>query len=180
MTGDEKWIYFDNPKRKKSWVDPGQPSASKPKRNIHGHKTLLCVWWDQEGVLYYELLGPNETVTADRYKQQLCRLSDELMQKRLSVANNRRKVILLHDNARPHVAKSVKQTLLQLEWEILPHPAYSPDLAPSDYHLFRSMQHALTDTHFSSYNEVQKWVDEWIASKDTAFYRRGIALLPEK
>jgi len=130
--------------------------------------------------MYYELLHPNEIVTADRYEQQLCQLSDKLMQKRLSVANNRRKVILLHDNVRPHVAKNAKQKLLQLEWEILPHPAYSPDLAPSDYHLFRTMQHALTDTHFSSYKEVQKWVDEWIASKDTTFYCRGIALLPER
>jgi len=47
-------------------MDPGQPSASTWKRNIHGHKTLLCIWWDQESVLYYELLRPNETVTADR------------------------------------------------------------------------------------------------------------------
>jgi len=49
VTNDEKWIYFDNPKQKKSWVDPtirqppGQPSASMSKRNIHGHKTLLCI-----------------------------------------------------------------------------------------------------------------------------------------
>jgi len=90
------------------------------------------------------------------------RLSDKLMQKRSCVANNRRKVILMHDNVRPHLAKSVKQTLLQLKSEILPHSAYSPDLAPSDYHLFRLMQHALTDTHFSSYEKIKKWVDEWI------------------
>jgi len=42
------------------------------------------------------------------------------------------------------------------------------------------MQHALTDTHFSNYEEVHKWMDEWIALKDTAFYRRGIALLSER
>jgi len=41
VTADEKWIYFDNSKRKKSWVGSGQPSALTPKRNIHGHKTLL-------------------------------------------------------------------------------------------------------------------------------------------
>ena len=35
VTGDEKWIYFDNPKCKKSWVNPGQPSTSQPVRNIH-------------------------------------------------------------------------------------------------------------------------------------------------
>ncbi|KAG5313106.1 MOS1T transposase, partial [Pseudoatta argentina] len=46
------------------------------------------------------------------------------------------KVILLHDNARPHVAKPVKTYLETLKWEVLPHPPYSPDIAPSDFHLF--------------------------------------------
>lgn len=63
-----------------------------------------------EGVVYYELLKPNETITTERYQQQLERLNDNLMQKRPSIASNRRKVILLHDNARPHVTIAVKQT----------------------------------------------------------------------
>lgn len=180
MTSDEKWIYYDNPKRKKSWVSPGEPSTSTPKRNIHGHKVLLCIWWDQQGVVYYELLKPNETVTADVYRSQLNKLNDVLLQKRPAIASNRRKVILLHDNARPHVARVVKDTLLQLEWEVLPHPAYSPDIAPSDYHLFRSMQHGLVGTRFRNAEEVRKWIDDWIAAKPTSFFRHGIAMLPER
>ena len=65
VTGDEKWIYFQNPKRKKSWVDPAQPSTSS-RPNCFGRKTMLCVWWDQKGVIYYELLKPDETVNAHR------------------------------------------------------------------------------------------------------------------
>jgi len=34
ITGDEKWVLYDNPKRRKSWIDPGQPSISTPKLNI--------------------------------------------------------------------------------------------------------------------------------------------------
>jgi len=56
---------------------------------------------------------------------------------------------------------------------VLPHPAYSPDLAPSDYHLFSSMGHALVERHFDSYEDVRKWLDEF-ALKDEEFFWRGI------
>ncbi|UYV81906.1 hypothetical protein LAZ67_21000083 [Cordylochernes scorpioides] len=67
-----------------------------------------------------------------------------------------------------------------LKWEVLPHPPYSPDIAPSDYYLFRSMQHGLADQHFSNYDEVKKWIDEWIATKEPAFFGDGIRQLPER
>ena len=88
-------------------------------------------------------------------------------------------MILQHDNARPHVAEVVKTYLETLKWEVLFHPPYSPDVAPSDYHLFQSMAHGLADQHFRSYEEVKNWIDSWIASKDDQFFRRGIRTLPK-
>ena len=67
-----------------------------------------------------------------------------------------------------------------LDWEILYHPPYSPDIAPSDCHLFRSMAHGLAEQHFTSYEEAKNWVDSWIASKDEEFFKRGIRMLPER
>jgi len=66
------------------------------------------------------------------------------------------KVILQHNNARPHVAKTVQETSQILNLEILPHPPYSPDIATSDYHLFRSMLSDLLRERFSSCDEVIK------------------------
>ena len=82
VTGDEKWVHYDNPKRRKSWEVSGHASTSTAKPNIHGSKVMLCIWWDQLGVVYYELLKPTETITGDRYRTQLMRLSRELKDKR--------------------------------------------------------------------------------------------------
>ena len=127
--------------------------------NIHDSKVMFCIWWDQLGVVYYELLKfvIVETITGDRYRTQLMHLSRALKDKRPQYNERHDKVILQHDNARPHVAKVVKIYLETLKCEVLPHPPYSPDVAPSDYHLFRS--HGLADQHFRSYEEVKNWID---------------------
>ena len=150
VTDDKKWNHYDNPKRKKSYVKPGQPAKSTPKPNIHGAKVMLCIWWDQKGVLYYELLKPGETINGESYGTQLIRLKRAIAEKRPGYATRNKAIIFHHDNARPHVAIPVKNYLENSGWVVLPHPRYSPDLDPSDYHLFRSMQNTLTGIRFTS------------------------------
>ena len=141
---------------------------------------MLCIWWDQVGVVYYKLLKPNETITGERYRTQLMRLSRALREKWPQYEQMHEKVYTRHDNARTHVAKPVKIYLETLKWEVLPHPPYSPDIAPSDYYLFRSMVQVLADQQFRSYEDIEKWLDSWIGSKDENFYRNGIRALPER
>ena len=52
---------------------------------------------------------------------------------------NRKGLILLHDNAQLHIAKPILQKLNELGYETLPHPPYSPDLSPTDYHFFKHL-----------------------------------------
>ena len=170
VTGDEKWIYFENPKRKRSRVAPGEPPTSTTRPNRYERRTMLCVWWDQKGEIYYELLKPGETVNTERYRQQMIDLNRTLHEKRPEYQTRQHKVILLHDNAPSHTAKPVKETIEAFNREILSHAAYSPDLAPSDYHLFASMGHALSDQRFISYENVRKCLDDWFASKERQFF----------
>ncbi|GBP38937.1 Mariner Mos1 transposase [Eumeta japonica] len=74
----------------------------------------------------------------------------------------------------------VKNYLKTLDWAVLPHPPYSPDIVLSDYNLFQSMAHALSEQWFPSYEDTKNWVDSWIASKDKEFFRLGIRTLPER
>lgn len=79
--------------------------------------------------------------------------------------------------ARPHASKVTQQKIKQLGWELLPHPAYSPDIAPSDYHLFRSMTHYLHDKKFNSDDDVKNAMVEFFDSKSEDFYGDGIRSL---
>jgi len=69
-----------------------------------------------------------------------------------------KKVLLLHDNARPHMASHTFKTINHLGFEVLEHPAYSPDLVPSDYHLFGRLKNALRGRRFSTEKDVQEAV----------------------
>jgi len=156
VTGDEKWIFYDNPKRKKYYAKLGQSlpstSTSTPRPNIHSSKIMLCIWWDQKDLVYYEL-KPGDSITGDRL--QLTRLSRALWEKRPEYEQRHDKVILLNDNARPRVTKVVKKYLETLKWDDLPHPPYSPDIAPFNYWLFRRMQQIVG--RFTSFAEIENW-----------------------
>ncbi len=88
--------------------------------------------------------------------------------------------ILLHDNARPHTAKKTIPFKNQLRFEILPHPPYSLDLAPTDYHVFRSLQHSLANKIFNSHEEVENAMEQFMTSKPKEFWTKGIFSLPER
>ncbi|UYV74895.1 hypothetical protein LAZ67_12001709 [Cordylochernes scorpioides] len=91
------------------------------------------------------MLERNATVNKDLYIAQLHRVNEAIQQKR---SDRQGQIILLHENARPHVAQVVKVALKKLDWEVLQHPPYSPDLEPTDYHFFRSMSNHMRGTTF--------------------------------
>jgi histone-lysine N-methyltransferase SETMAR len=89
-------------------------------------------------------------------------------------------VILKHDNARPHTANLTKAAIQELDWEILPHPTYSPDLEQSEYHLFCSLSINLRGVSFNNDAELQNWLDEFSTAKPADFFKREIGNLPER
>lgn len=177
ITGDEKWCLHVNMKQRKEWVPPGGKPKSRVKQDLHPKKTMISVWWDYEGLLHWEILAENKTVDKNLYAAQLRRVDNAIKLKR---PNRKGKVILLHDNARPHVATMVKSTLRELDWEPLQHPPYSPDLAPTDFHLFRSLSNNLQGVSFDSVRNLQKWLTNFFESRPNDFWQKGIDKLVER
>lgn len=179
ITGDEKWITYDSKVRKRSWLKPGETLQTVAKPVLTPRKVMLSVWWDWKGTVYHELLEPGQTINSTIYCQQLMRLK-QAMEKNRPELINRKGVIFHHDNARPHISLVTRQKLREFGWEVLMHPPYSPDLAPSDYHLFRSLQNSLNSVKLVSKEACENHLVQFFAQKPQKFYSDGIMVLPEK
>ncbi|KAK6059686.1 transposase [Cooperia oncophora] len=134
-------------------------------------KGLLSVWQD-----YKELstlnLPPNRTINSDVYIEQLTKLNNAVEEKGPELTNRKGKVFH-HDNARPHTSLATWPKLLELGWDALPLPPYSPDLAPSDYFLFRSLQNSLSGKNFSNNDDVKSHLI-FFANKNRKFMDVGL------
>ncbi|GFU66080.1 histone-lysine N-methyltransferase SETMAR [Trichonephila clavipes] len=143
VTEDEKWVTYDNIVRKQSWSKRGEAARMVAKPVLTARK-VLCIWWDWKGIIHYELLQWGQTLNLDIFCHRLDRLKLAIDQKRPELAN-KRGVVFHQDNARPHTSILTRQKLWDLDWEILMHPPYSPDLAPNDYHFFLALQNFQSD-----------------------------------
>ena len=103
---------------------------------------MLTVFWDSKGSILEDYLEKGRTINSARYSDLLANnLKPVVRTKRRGLLS--KKVLLLHENARPHTASQTVETINHLGFEVLEHRAYSPDLAPSNYHLFGPLKNAL-------------------------------------
>ena len=75
---------------------------------------------------------------------------------------NRKCIILHQDNARPHVFLMTRQNLLQLDWEDLINLPYLSDIAPSDSHLFQSLQNSLNEKNSVPWKTIKGTLNNYL------------------
>ena len=141
-------------------IDKPSPSAGK---------VMITVFWDSRGVLLLDFLPKGETINSLRYQQKLKKLSRSIHLKGPNLKN----VILHHDNARTHTTNATTAAIAAKGWTVLPHPAYSPDLAPSDFHMFGPLKDYLRGQRFEDDDAVKSAVKAWIRQCTPEFFVNG-------
>jgi hypothetical protein len=86
-------------------------------------------------------------------------------------------VVMLHDSACPHSAAATQDLITTLGWEQFDRPPYSPDLAPSDFHVFLHLKTFLGSRQFHDDIGVKEAVNMRFASQAASFYDAGIQKL---
>ena len=82
-------------------------------------------------------------------------------------------VLLLHDNAPLHKSRVAQAAIRECKFEQLNHPPYSPDLAPSDYYLFRNLKYHLRGTRFRDDDELKAVTEAWFEDQIDDFNFKG-------
>jgi histone-lysine N-methyltransferase SETMAR len=127
--------------------------------------------------LLVDYLQKGATITAKYCVALLDKLKQQLVSKcqgKLSKG-----ILFLQDNAGPHKAAITHQKLAHLHFEVLKHMAYSPDLAPSDYHLFPNLKKHLKGRKFLNTEEATLAADGWFAVQPKEFFLNGLKKLEQ-
>lgn len=181
VTVDEVWIYWENTgsHTHRSWVGPADEPVTEVRPTLTTKKHLASVFWDSKGVILIDILPQGKTITGIYYSGLLHKLKDALWSERRRRTTDGA-LFLQQDNARPHTAVVTTNTLREIGLQLLPHPPYSPDLAPSDFYLFSPLKSALKGKSFNNAAEIMQDVQLWIDAKPSQFFETGIGKLPDR
>ena len=108
------------------------------------------------------------TINGAYYASKLKQLCQEITRKRRGKLT--RGGLLLQDNTSAHMSQVAMTAPTECEFEILPHPPYSPDMAPSDFCLFPKLKFHLLGTQYGSNENVIQAVNEYLGDQEKAFY----------
>ena len=122
-----------------------------------------------------DFMAPGTIIMSEVYCETLHKLLRSIQIKRRGTLS--KGVLLLHYNARSHTAARTNALIKLFNWEIFDHPPYSPDLAPSSYHLFSKMKVWLATQRFHTNEEHMDSVNTWLRILAAPFFDDGLQKL---
>jgi transposase len=127
---------------------------------LPARKVMAAVFWDRKGVLMVEFMQQGTTMTSEVYCKTPEKPRRAIQNKRCGMLTS--VVVLLRGNVRLHTAARTRLLLEHCSWELFVHPPYTPDLAPSYYHMFTYLKKWLGSQHLTNNEELMEGVKTYI------------------
>ena len=159
---NETWLYHYDSETKQQSMEWRHSDSTRPKKfrmQKSAGKILASIFFGSRWHPPIDYLPKGQTINAEYYSSLPVQLKDILKEKRCGKVT--KGALFLHNNTPAHRALATQKKLAYLGFQCLDHPPYSPDLAPSDYHLFPGLKKQLKGRHFSS--DAETWLDGQIS-----------------
>jgi len=147
------------------WNDITIYRYARKKFNVQtsARKVMVSVFWESEWITIVEFLERGATTNSERDVQKVKKLKQRIRM----VRPNRKidQVLLLLDNNRPHTSPRTREAITTIGWTVLPHPPYSTDLAPPDYHILAPWRMHLEDNLLHT---TESWNTVCVKSSDAS------------
>lgn len=179
VTVDEIWIQyytFETTQQSKHRTFSDKSASKKAKSVLSAGKIMATIFWDSKGIILLEFLEKGSTITGQYYSELLDRFDEKLKGTRTHLAKEK---VLFHHNAPAYSSGVFTAKSHELHYELLPHPPYSPDLAPCDFFLFPDMKTWLADKTFSL-NEVIVETEIHFEQFDKSYFLEGLKKWQER
>ncbi|KAI6650686.1 Transposase [Oopsacas minuta] len=174
VTGDETWVRYSEPLSKeanKVWVAKGQDPPMIPRHDFRDPKVMYCIFFDSNGPVCQICVPKYQTITGSFYTNECLTEVEKFYQNRRPRTGTRG-LRILHDNARPHKTKLVREKLEAMKIVELDHPPYSPDLAPCDFWLFPKLKKHLSGRKFESRAQIGSAIFQYMKGVPTEDYKK--------
>ena len=155
---DESAVCFHTPETKqksKQWLPKGTPGPVKARVHASRKKQMVFAFFDGAGAIYEHYAPLGAKVNANYMVSVLGKFLKILTRKRPNLTPE---TLLLHwDNAPVHTAAVTQEFLTKKGVKTLPHPPYSPDLAPADFWFFPTVKTALSGVSIDGQTVKHQW-----------------------
>jgi histone-lysine N-methyltransferase SETMAR len=162
ITGDESWIYWDNQLRG-MWAEDRDDVPPNVNRMVSSKKTMVSAYFTRWGFVSIEFLPQGQNYNSQFFIETVL----PSIEMKLSQRRPRLRATGAHlhmDNAKPHRSKKSIEKAGEMGFVLVPHPPYSPDIAPSDFFLFGYLKECLAGTSFPDEETLISAVHEILTS----------------
>jgi len=165
ITGDETWVHHYDPENKRQSMEychKESPQLKKFKTHASVGKVTLTVFWNSERVVLADFHEKERKMNSQHYIETLT-----VLKRRIEQNGIRNETLFQHNNARLHRSAATRDAIQRLDFTVLPHPPYKPDLAPNNFHLFPKLKGQC----FSCDEEVKSAVRKRFQKQNTDFFK---------
>ena len=156
LTGDESWFFYYYPATGR-WVPRAQDPDEEQSQDHFASKVMITVFWGINGAAVIDAIPDGCSMNAQHFVDVVI---PKIKQSKayIDAQKAKTKLVLHMDNSPIHRSAAVKDALQKAGIETAPHPAYSPDLAPSDFYLFGTLKNAAKTLQFNDVFEIERWI----------------------